>query len=104
MTHRFWISFYSSEEDYRPIHDPPDSRIIGWWCSGQTMDSAVLCILVDAASEADAAEAINLEWPETVGMTDWRFFGERSSEWLPGDRFPLPKWSPAFKPVTSATD
>lgn len=100
---RFWISWYQPTEDYRPLTDPPNAAILGWWCSGYgesaeirklwgltpRQTSATLCALVNADSRESAENAVHIDWPEA---TEWRFCYERECDFLPGDRFPLSDW------------
>jgi len=96
---RFWVSWYDAEEDYRPLHDPPGPGILGWWCSGETCEDpprATLVVFIDAPSEAKARAALKREWPETANA-EFRFFEEQPESFRPGDRFPLPDWSPLVR-------
>jgi len=94
---KFWVSILSESPDYRPIHYPPDERILGWWCSGYTQiteeeEAATLCIAVKAKNEADVLDAVLTEWPEFGEDPEWRFYIERPDDWMPNDRFPLSDW------------
>lgn len=91
---RFWLSWVQPTEDYRPLTDPPEPRVIGWWCSGYTAsDHATLCALVQAETMEYAKKAIRASWPEAPGVRgNWRIDDERPQGWLPGDRFPLSGW------------
>lgn len=90
---RFWISWHQPTEDERPLTYPPGPSILGWWCSGYDQDGIpTLCALVEAESESNAKADIKLDWPEAER---WRFVNEVATDWLPGDRFPLPDWSAA---------
>jgi hypothetical protein len=89
---RFWVSWYESvsPDDYRPLHDPPNAAILGWWCSGYRGDDIpTLCALLEAESEAAARKAVGEDWP---GEKEWRFCEERAGDYVPGDRFPLSPW------------
>lgn len=90
----FWLSWPQRTEDFRPLTDPPDVRVIGWWCSGyDANDTAILCALVTAANIGEAKAAILVSWPEAPSKRQaWRIEEERPSDWLPGDRFPLNGW------------
>jgi hypothetical protein len=91
---RFWLSWPQPTEDYRPLTDPPDGAVKGWWCSGyDSKERATLCALVDAASLTAAKNAIRRSWPEAPSARQvWRIESERDKDWLPGDRFPLSPW------------
>lgn len=90
---RFWISWVQPTEDWRPLTDPPQNQIVGWWCSGyDPEDRATLCALVSASTLDDAKNALRVSWPEVPpNKGDWRFAEEREPKYLPGDRFPLEK-------------
>lgn len=91
---RFWLSWPQPIEDYRPLTDPPDARVLGWWCSGfDSQDVALLCALVRAANIDEAKAAVRASWPEAPSKRQgWRIEAERAANWLPGDRFPLSDW------------
>lgn len=91
---RFWLSWPQPTEDYRPITDPPDPRVLGWWCSGSdSHDRALLCALVQASNLNEAKSAIRASWPEAPSRRQqWRIEDERLGDWLPGHRFPLSPW------------
>lgn len=73
--------------DYRPNGEWPISDAIkGWWCSGQSAISFMMCALVDAPSEADAKKEIAKSWPD---HGEWRFVEEKPLTYHPGDRFPM---------------
>lgn len=88
---RFWISWWQPTADYRPLRDPPNAAILGWWETGQRWAGAEHSIvaLVSAPHEADAHAAVKLDWPEATG---WRFCEARSESWRPGHRFPFDEW------------
>ncbi len=87
---RFWISWYQPTEDYRPLTYPPNNVIFGYWCSGSVDETNwTLCALVDAHNVTKAKEVICKDWPEAI---EWRFVEQKSSDWLPNDRFPLKDW------------
>ena len=85
---RFWISWYQPTEDYRPLADPPNAAVLGWWCSGYRCsdEAATLCALVAAEDERRAEAAVKVDWPEAE---EWRFCEERADDWRPTDRFPI---------------
>jgi len=90
---RFWVSWVQRTDDYRPLGYPPKG-LLGWWCSGYDCDdNATLCALLDADTEDAAKAAIAKEWPETEGI-EWRFWNVVADDYFPGNRFPLPDWSP----------
>ena len=89
---KFWISWVQPVDDHRPLTYPPNKAVLGWWCSGECDDGAVLCALVVARHDADARDAILKDWPEALEAGDWRFFEECDQAWVPGDRFPLSDW------------
>jgi len=94
MTIRYWLSWPQPTEDFRPLTDPPDAAVIGWWCSGyDSEDRATLCALVESHSLTAAKAAIRRSWPEAPSQKQtWRIEEERERGWLPGDRFPLSRW------------
>lgn len=89
---RFWISWVQRTEDYRPLTDPPNRAILGWWCSGYDADdNAVLCAAVEARDALQASVLVFADWPEAMHET-WRFHKPVAAEWRPSDRFPLKPW------------
>lgn len=90
---RFWISWEERSEDYRPLTDPPEAAIIGWWCSGKAGDGSfsTICAWVEADSEEAAQSTIVRDWPGDDRV--WRFVNAVADDWRPGDRFPLSDWS-----------
>lgn len=93
---RFWMSWACDSDDHRPLTYPPNDAIRGWWCSGYDADgNAILCAVVDATSESEAAKAVHCDWPESLEYVrnyDWRFIEPRDGTWKPGDRFPASDW------------
>ncbi len=99
---RFWLSWEERANDYRPMSDPPNDAVLGWWCSGEAGDGSfhTLCALVEAASLEAAQTAVRLDWPavevyrgeERPCARVWRFGHEVAADWLPSDRFPLKDW------------
>lgn len=86
---RWWISWETDEEDYRPLHVVEDTDgLLGWWCSGDTDDFKYLIALVEAECAKSAWLIVTNEWPEQCGRS-WRFFEERAADYLPDDRFPM---------------
>lgn len=91
---RFWVSWFEPLGDYRPLNDPPNAGVLGWWCTGERRSGsgplAVLCAVVAAGDEQEAKAAIATDWP---GEKLWRFCEETPSFWRPAaDRFPLSGW------------
>jgi hypothetical protein len=84
---RFWVSWVQTTEDFRPLTDPPNRAILGWWCSGETDRGVTLCAAVKANSPSSAEQAVMIDWPEAAG--EFRFVEEQSTDWTPGDRFPI---------------
>ena len=88
---RFWISWIQKTEDERPLSFPPNPAILGWWCSGYDgLGNPILCAAVQASDQDEAERAIGIDWPENERSS--RFFEERATDWIPGDRFPLSDW------------
>lgn len=88
---RYWLSWPQPTEDFRPLTDPPDPAVLGWWCSGfDSDDRAILCALVQANTLDAAKGAVRRSWPEAPGKRQaWRIEDEKHPTWMPGDRFPL---------------
>lgn len=61
---RFWVSWYQPTEDYRPRTYPPNSAILGWWCSGDSPQGATLCAVVQAKSKIEVIKQIKADWPD----------------------------------------
>jgi len=94
---RYWVSWIQKTEDYRPLTFPPNRRILGWWCSGYDYEGdneyATICTLIEADCIAEATASVLIDWPESIESgDDFRFFEEKSDDWLPGDRFPFSDW------------
>lgn len=87
----YWLSWYQPTEDYRPLKDPPNPAILGWWCSGERADgAATLCACVIGENESHARNAVRIDWPEAQ---EWRFCKPvEEIGWRPSDRFPLVDW------------
>jgi|SRR5882757_6278637 len=91
MKHFYWLSWIQPTEDYRPLTDPPNVAVLGWWCSGyDSEDHATLCAGVWAKSEPAAKKHIQEDWPEAK---EWRFCEQQESNFIPSDRFPLEGWA-----------
>ena len=87
----FWMSWYQpfdETEDYKPLTYPPNTAILGWWCSGRTETGATICAWVKANCEEKAKEAIRQDWPEAE---DWRFCDEKEKP-TNSSRFPVSDW------------
>jgi hypothetical protein len=85
----YWISWWQPTADVRPVRSPPNSAVLGWWCTGERGDGAAsLCALVRAKDEYWARAAILIDWGEA---RDWRFCEPREDTEL-SDRFPLSDW------------
>lgn len=71
---RFWLSWYQSGPDHRPLTFPPNEAILGWWCTGSGnyagREVYTLCALVKAACPVEAWDAVEQDWPD---MVDRRF-------------------------------
>lgn len=89
---RFWLSWYQPTKDYRPLLDPPNEHVLGWWCSGYrgSDDVPILCALIAARSEDEAQASVKTDWPEAE---EWRFCEKKPDDYIPGDRFPIDGWS-----------
>lgn len=83
-----WISWHQPGGDYRPLTYPPNSEILGWWCSGHAGKSATLCALVRADDESEARALVLKDWPEAER---WRFCEPRDNTNV-GDRFKPSDW------------
>ena len=94
MKKLFWLSWPQPTADFRPLTDPPDARVMGWWCSGQDAeDRALLCALVEGRTMQEAKLGVRASWPEAPSVRcSWRIEQEREDDWTPGDRFPLSTW------------
>jgi len=88
---RWWISWYVPEEAFVPLTNPPNTEILGWWCTGYDASGrAILCGLVEAPNLVSAKQAIRKDWAVTIS---WRFSEERPDDYvLLSDRFPINGW------------
>lgn len=88
---RWWISWVQPTADYRPLTHPPTLEVLGWWCTGELADETAFTLVaaVEAESEDEAKEIIVKNWPEA---TEWRFCGQKSSTFVPNDRFVFREW------------
>ena len=96
-TMRYWISWIQRTQDSRPLNGPPNSGILGWWCSGEDSNGwDVLCAAVEATDAGAACAAIFKDWPEAaedMAANGWRIFEhDKGDDWRPSDRFPLSDW------------
>lgn len=89
---RYWVSWNEFEKDYRPIHDPPNSGVLGWWCSGRGDDHVTLCAWIQCESRAEITQVLGEDWPQPDGYFDMRFSKDVDNAWRPTDRFPLEDW------------
>ena len=88
---RLWTSWVCPQNDYRPVTFPPNTGVLGFWCSGYDgEDRPIVCAAIEAPNEEVAADIVRIDWPEFDGT--WRFIEERADEWEPGDRFGLTSW------------
>ena len=89
----WWISWEEKSEDYRPLHDPPNAAVLGWWCTGQAGDDSYYTLVawVVAPTEAQAKKAVLKDWPGK--NVNWGFCSEKVEDDLT-DRFPVKNdWS-----------
>ena len=98
---RYWVSWKEYEKDYRPIHDPPNAAILGWWCSGHGDTYSTLCALVQCESKAEIAQVLGEDWPQENLVFDMRFIQVVDMDYQPSDRFVLTDW---MKERMNATD
>jgi hypothetical protein len=90
---RFWLSWIQPTPDYRPVMDPPNDAVLGWWCTGfDSNDSAILCAGVQASTPSAAKKAIAMDWPEAE-IAVWRFCDVIEPPFKLSDRFPLKGWA-----------
>ena len=92
---RAWVSWIERSEDYRPICDPPNKAVLGWWRSGECLGGNTLCAYIDADSYTDIDKAVEREWPTHSDLNyirDWRFLKIVPDDFVPSDRFPLSDW------------
>lgn len=96
---RFWISWIQYTDDPRPVNFPPTPDVLGYWITGEDFEgNSTIVALVQADSE-DGAKAIvgsDSNWPEAREWNEWRFCEKKEKDYIPGDRFPIPAWSPLF--------
>lgn len=89
---RFWMRWIQPTEDYRPLTCPPNTAILGWWCSGyDSKDNAFICAAVEAEDEDKAWEAVRKDWPEADDSSG-AFCESKEDDFKPGDRFPIDGW------------
>lgn len=88
----WWLSWVQPTPDYRPLTDPPNEAILGWWCTGfDSEDHAILCAAVIGKTEAAAKKLVAKDWPESRSAS-WRFCQLLDSLEL-SDRFLLSEWA-----------
>lgn len=89
----WWLSWVQPTPDYRPVTDPPNAGVLGWWCTGfDSEDSAILCAAVIGKNENDAKDKVIEDWPEAETST-WRFCEPMEHPYKLSDRFPLDGWA-----------
>jgi len=86
---RFWLSWYETATDHRPLTFPPNAAILGWWCSGERCsdEASILVAIVEGDDEDAAKAAVVKDWP---GEKEWRFCNEWDGKL--SDRFPPQDW------------
>jgi hypothetical protein len=91
----WWVSWeeVDSHDDPRPLHDPPNEAVLGWWCSGFRGDgsAAMMCALIAAPSSAALETAIAKDWPAKKARV-WRFQNEVAHDFVLSDRFQPKEW------------
>ena len=88
---RYWVSWWDSSDDVRPLTYPPNESVLGWWVSGQRgLDDGQksICAMVSADSEEEAQEAIYKDWPKD-SIVEWRFLTAKDDGFELSDRFPI---------------
>ena len=88
---RYWIGWYQPiTKDVRPLKDPPNEAILGWWFGEErTNKERTICAVVKVKNSEEAKLAIKKDWPEAER---WRFCESRNSIWTPEQtRFPIDK-------------
>lgn len=88
----FWVSWYQNTDDYRPIHFPPNSAILGWWCTGHGDKGATLVAVVEARDSSAVLHAIVQDWPEFTGEVRFCDLIESPLPSNFGERFPMADW------------
>lgn len=91
VKNRCWISWYTDQEDHRPIHYPPNEKVLGYWCTGHEGDYSILCALVKATTREAALSVLEIDWPE-IAREEIRFCNFHGSDFTLSDRFPLSDW------------
>lgn len=86
----FWLSWFQTTQDFRPLSYPPNEGVLGWWCTGRQlgMVAYTLVALVIADNEELAKNIIKTDWPEAE---EWRFCESRTDCQL-SDRFLVEDW------------
>lgn len=88
---RFWLSWYEKSEDYRPLNDPPNERILGWWNTGFSPGYTTIVALVEAYTEEAAWAAVEGDWPGA--SKEIRFCEDKGRDYVvTSDRYPLKDW------------
>ena len=87
----WWLSWF--DEDERPLKvDPVQENILGYWCTGYTLDDPpkkAVVAAIQARTLQTAWAIVEREWD---GPKNLRRFGSEL-ERRPGDRFPIPEWA-----------
>jgi len=96
MADRWWCSWHGPEDDWRPVLWPMPAGWLGVWCSGYGDDYSTIVGWIEAESPEECAKLVLECWPEWDG--EWRIEPDIKPD-PPGDRFPLPSWSPALDEV-----
>lgn len=91
---RYWISWRESADDYRPLTDPPNEAICGWWCTGGGEIGWTIAAVVDAHDSEQAKLAVLKDWPEAQDeIKDWRFLEIENPNFRPSPgRYPIHSW------------
>ncbi len=96
---RFWVRFWTSADDYRPLIFPPIEGILGWWCSGtrdRDVEESCIIVWIESENQDTATQTILKHWPEFLD-DDNASFQTVPLDWKPSDRFAVSEWSSEFK-------
>lgn len=74
----YWLSWVQPGSDHRPLTDPPNESIRGWWIERRVDNGTILYAMVKAPDEQAAKAVVNVYWPEAV---EWLFCTERATLW-----------------------
>jgi len=87
----YWISWYQSGPDPRPLNYLPNESVLGYWNTGSAgNDCFTICALVKAKDDDEAFYNIQIDWPE-ITPDHIRFCYITDNTRL-GDRFPIQPW------------